>query len=220
MMGTQGDTGRGNFIRSMEPALRRFAVGDEGVRNMVFELASARFHRMARQHLAGFPRLVRWHESCDILQDASIRMLRAIDEVRPESVAAFFGLFALQLRRTLINLHHRSFGPCGQHRLHRSPSDVNRTFDVPHRLPGEVSPDDLLTLHEAVANLPKRLRVVVDLRFYAGLTVNEAAELAGVSPRQLARLWNEAKATLAVAIDKSGDNFWQPTPSAAAEMVG
>jgi predicted DNA-binding protein (UPF0251 family) len=42
--------------------------------------------------------------------------------------------------------------------------------------------------HEAAA--------VVRLRFYAGLSVDQAAEALGISPRSAARLWTFARARL------------------------
>jgi RNA polymerase sigma factor (TIGR02999 family) len=58
---------------------------------------------------------------------------------------------------------------------------------------------DVLALDEALADLTSidpRLCRVVELRFFAGLTINEAADALGVSPATVERDWTVAKAWL------------------------
>jgi RNA polymerase sigma factor (TIGR02999 family) len=47
--------------------------------------------------------------------------------------------------------------------------------------------------------------VVVRLRFYAGLTVDRSAEVLGMSPRQVDRLWAYARAWLYRAVQEADD---------------
>ena len=58
---------------------------------------------------------------------------------------------------------------------------------------------DLLALNEALETLaevdPQRSRIV-ELRFFAGLTIEETAQVMGVSPRTIDRQWQTAKAWL------------------------
>ena len=51
---------------------------------------------------------------------------------------------------------------------------------------------DFLTLREAVAQLPKREKAVIDLRYFRGLTQTAAAKLLGVSQVQVSRLEGRA----------------------------
>jgi RNA polymerase sigma factor (TIGR02999 family) len=60
-------------------------------------------------------------------------------------------------------------------------------------------PRDLLALDAALERLEAmdpRLAHLVELRFYAGLTVEEAAEALAVSPRTIKRNWRKARAFL------------------------
>ncbi len=63
----------------------------------------------------------------------------------------------------------------------------------------EVPPDELLAIDEALKKLemenPKAAEVV-KLRYFAGMTVPEAASALGVSPRTIDRTWQGAKAWL------------------------
>jgi len=56
----------------------------------------------------------------------------------------------------------------------------------------ELQPWDVLDLHDALerlATLDPDLERLVELRFFTGLTVDEAAEALGVSPRKAAKDW-------------------------------
>ena len=59
--------------------------------------------------------------------------------------------------------------------------------------------EDILAIHEtleALGALDPRLVTLVELRFFGGLTVEEAAEVMGTSPRTVKRDWRKARAFL------------------------
>ena len=59
--------------------------------------------------------------------------------------------------------------------------------------------DELLALDEALAELERvdeRLATIVELRFFGGLSVEETAEVQGISPRTVKRDWRKARAFL------------------------
>jgi RNA polymerase sigma-70 factor (ECF subfamily) len=65
---------------------------------------------------------------------------------------------------------------------------------------------DVLALHEALerlADLDPSLARLVELRFFGGLTVEEAAEMLGVSTATIKRNWKTAKAWLKRELEKS-----------------
>jgi RNA polymerase sigma factor (sigma-70 family) len=60
-------------------------------------------------------------------------------------------------------------------------------------------PDEMLALDECLTRLEKldaRQSRIVELRYFGGLTVDEAAEVLGVSPTTVRREWTSAKAYL------------------------
>ena len=64
--------------------------------------------------------------------------------------------------------------------------------------------EEILAIHEALGSLAElnpRLVTLVELRFFAGLTVEEAAEIMDTSPRTVKRDWRKAKAFLHQALD-------------------
>ena len=63
---------------------------------------------------------------------------------------------------------------------------------------------DVLAVDHALTRLGARsadLAKLVELRFFAGLTNNEAAEILGVTPRTATRMWARAKAHLRLSLD-------------------
>lgn len=70
-----------------------------------------------------------------------------------------------------------------------------------------IEADDLLALDQALNKLDgvdKRLREVVELRFFAGLTARDVAKLFGVSERTIEREWLKARLFLLEAIKGAG----------------
>jgi RNA polymerase sigma factor (TIGR02999 family) len=60
----------------------------------------------------------------------------------------------------------------------------------------DVSPDDMIALSDALAQLEPRQRQVVEYRFFAGLEEQEIATILGVTERTVRRDWVKARAWL------------------------
>lgn len=106
----------------------------------------------------------------------------------------FFGVAAQMMRRVLVD-HARS-----RRRLKRAGGWTRVSLDDAGGQEVYVSPDvDLLALEEALAELqaidPARIRLV-ELRFFAGLSIEDAAQVLGVSVSTANRSWRLAKAWL------------------------
>jgi RNA polymerase sigma factor (TIGR02999 family) len=69
--------------------------------------------------------------------------------------------------------------------------------------------DDLLTLDDALTQLAgadPQAAQLVKLRYFAGLTIKEAADILGVSPRAADFLWAYARAWLLKKIEGEGSS--------------
>jgi RNA polymerase sigma factor (TIGR02999 family) len=84
--------------------------------------------------------------------------------------------------------------------LTRVSLDEGVAADLPPRL-------DVIALDKALAELraldPDQARIV-DLRFFAGLSVEETAEVEGISPATVKREWRTARLWLARRLDSPG----------------
>jgi RNA polymerase sigma factor (sigma-70 family) len=65
---------------------------------------------------------------------------------------------------------------------------------------------DVLQLHDALnelATIDERKGKIVELKFFGGLSIEETAEVLGVSPGTVMRDWTLAKAWLRIAMKRS-----------------
>lgn len=124
--------------------------------------------------------------------------LRLVDQtqVNWENRAHFFGAAANLMRQILIQ-HARA-----KHAEKRGGDAQKLYLDEVSGLADNLSKEqnlDLLALDDALNTLasiaPQQSRVV-ELRFFAGLSIEETAEALGISPATVKREWNMAKAWL------------------------
>jgi RNA polymerase sigma-70 factor (ECF subfamily) len=187
--------------------LDRLQAGDESARNELLNCACERLTRLTRKMLKGYPRLKRWEQTDDVLQNAVMRLHRALGQVRPANAADFFRLAALNIRRELLDLAKHYYGPRGRGTKHAT---VDRNTDsgsgvtAPHEAP--VTDDEAHRLaawtefHRQIERLPDEEREVFDLLWYQGLAQAEAASLLDVSERTVKRRWQSARLRLHEAL--------------------
>jgi RNA polymerase sigma factor (TIGR02999 family) len=121
--------------------------------------------------------------------------VRLIDQkqVKWRNRAHFFGVAASMMRRILVD-HAR------RRRADKRGGDWERVTLDHHELPAAAAREvDVLALHESLQRLaafdPRQERLV-ELRYFGGLTIEEAAEVLGISPATVVREWTIAKAWL------------------------
>jgi RNA polymerase sigma factor (TIGR02999 family) len=120
--------------------------------------------------------------------------LKLVDQtrIRWQDRTHFFAVAATSMRRILIN-HARD-----RARLKRG-GGAKRAPLSELTTPGTMSDQALLDLDEALTKLgelDERKARVVEHRYFAGLGVDETAELLGVSPATVKRDWEFARAWL------------------------
>jgi RNA polymerase sigma-70 factor (ECF subfamily) len=180
--------------------LDRVQAGDLAAREELLRAFGNRLERLARKMLRRFPGVRRWVQTDDVLQSAVLRLLRALQEVRPESTRDFFRLAAEQMRRELLDLARHYYGPHGQGAHHASHGSGDGGSTPAHEPPDPADdPDELerwCAFHREVEGLPAEEREVVGLIFYHGWKQADVAELFGVSERTVRRRWEAALAKL------------------------
>jgi RNA polymerase sigma factor (TIGR02999 family) len=110
----------------------------------------------------------------------------------------FFAAAAESMRRILIDIAHR------KQRLKHGGG--YRKIDLDDAVLAIEKPlEDILSLDEALnnlANIDKVKADLVKLRYFAGLTLEQAADILGISPRTAKRYWRYARAWLYREINK------------------
>jgi RNA polymerase sigma-70 factor (ECF subfamily) len=183
--------------------LDRLRAGDESARDELLTIACERLRRLARKMLRGYPGLRRWEQTDDVLQNAALRLCRALKEIRPASVRSFINLAAVEIRRELIDLarhYHGPRGPGRDHHISRSVSNGSRGTPGPPD-PGTDTDDPVrlaawTEFHGKVGSLPDQEKEVFDLLWYQGLAQAEAAALLGVTERVVKYRWRSARLRL------------------------
>jgi RNA polymerase sigma-70 factor (ECF subfamily) len=185
--------------------LERLRQGDEAAweeaRNGVITHACERLEALTRRMLRHYPRLRRWEQTGDVLQNAVLRLHRSLATVRPESPAQFYGLAAAQIRRELIDLARHHFGPEGAAGKHHTDRAGGSGDDGPAANREDPSGEPVTLaewteFHQKVQLLPEPQREVFALLWYEGLTQGEAASVLGVTDRTIKNRWRSAKLEL------------------------
>ena len=122
-----------------------------------------------------------------------------LGEQRFENRAHFFGAAAEAMRRILIERARRKLAARhGAGAEHMDADDIEIAAPTP-------KDDELLAVHEALdalaAHDPRKAELV-KLRYFAGLSIDEAADVLGISPPTANRDWAYARAWLHAEISR------------------
>ena len=175
----------------------RLQAGDESARGELIRAAQDRLERLARKMLRQFPDVRRWEQTSDVLQNALIRLDRALRDVAPDSSAGFFKLAGTQLRRELLDLTRHYRGAEGLGHNHASGVRLGEResqggIDPSDGSPSQSDLDRWTAFHAAVEKLPEVDRQVFELTYYLGLTQVEIGRRLAIDERTVRRRWQAA----------------------------
>jgi RNA polymerase sigma-70 factor (ECF subfamily) len=189
----------------LQRCLDRLQAGDATAREELLTCACERLERLTRKMLRDYPGVRRYEDTCDVRQNASVRLWRSLQQVAPPTVRDFFRLAALHIRRELIDLARHHFGPEGPGGRHATPGpamDLGTEGPAPpaYEQAGPADEPEQLAVweefHRQADALPDEEREIFDLLWYQGLPQAEAAAVLGVSERTVKRRWQAARLKL------------------------
>src|SRR5512132_4280298 len=129
-------------------------------------------------------------QSTALVHEAYFRLVGQ-QRVQWQSRAHFFGIAAQMMRRILVDHARR------QHRDKRGGPATKLSLDEAIGVTEPEADLDLLALDSALTSLalidPRGARII-ELRFFSGLTIEETAEVLGLSTGTIKRDWNAARA--------------------------
>lgn len=171
--------------------LAAWSDGEESARSAVLDAVYAELRRLARAHL----RRERRDHSLPPTALVHEAYLRLIDQtrVRWRSRAHFFAIAAQAMRRILVD-HARTRAAAKRSGARTIPLIEDVAGPAP-----ATAVIDVLALDDALARLSAidaRQGQLVELRFFAGLTVEETANVLGIAPITVKRDWALARAWL------------------------
>jgi RNA polymerase sigma factor (TIGR02999 family) len=165
-------------------------AGDRAALDRVFTLVYEELHARAHRQLAqsyGARTL-----STTALVHETFLKLSAADRPAWEDRRHFFGVAARAMRQIIVDQARRRLA-------HKRGGHAQRLDIADVDVPIEERAEELLALDAAVEKLERenpRLAEVVNLRFYAGLSVEDAARTIDTSERTVKRDWRLARAYL------------------------
>ena len=176
--------------------LLAWGQGDDSALDRLIPLVRVELHRLARRHMR------REHTGHTLQTTALVNeaYLRLIDSSRVgwQNRAHFFAVSAQLMRRILVDVAR------ARAKLKRGGDTIQVSLDEAMDMPREpgadlIALDDALTM---LAAFDERKSKVVELRFFGGMSVEETAEVLGISAMTVMRDWGLAKVWLLRELEK------------------
>jgi RNA polymerase sigma factor (TIGR02999 family) len=167
--------------------LIRWRGGEQEAVHKLLPLVHEELRRLARRHMAG-ERPDHVLQATALVNEVYLRLVD-IRQVQWQDRAHFFAMAARLMRRILVDVARAQKNQKRGGGLQRVTLDQN--------LPGASdTPEDLIAIDavlESLAAQHERKAQVVELRFFGGLSVEETAEVLGISQETVMRDWKFAK---------------------------
>ncbi|HZT78604.1 MAG TPA: sigma-70 family RNA polymerase sigma factor [Gemmataceae bacterium] len=178
--------------------LDRIEGGDTHAAGQLLPLVYDELRRLAAQKL-GQEKPGQTLQATALVHEAYLRLVGDGEDRHWDGRRHFFAAAAEAMRRILIDrARHKQTAKAGGGRRRLDLDDIEPA-------PEEGNDDRLLALDEALRQLTAedpRKAELVKLRFFAGLTAEQAAAALGVSPSTAEKDWAYARSWLRVAIDR------------------
>ncbi len=174
--------------------------GDRAALDRVLGTLYHELHAMARRQLAG-----QYGQTLDataLVHEAYLKLIGRRD-VQFDDRAHFFAYAASAMRSVVVDYAR-------QRLAQKRGGDLHRVTELPEDLEGGLRLDeDMLGLDTALtklAGVDVKLAQVVELRYFAGLSEQEIAELLKRSERSIRRDWQKARMFLLASLgDENGE---------------
>lgn len=168
--------------------------GDRAALDELMPLVYEELRRMAHHYMSR-ERPSHTLQSSALVHEAFVRLVDQ-REVRWQNRAHFFGIASQMMRRILVDYAR-------QRRFIKRGGDARQVLLDEAMIVSEERAADVVALDDALkglAEIDQRKSQIVELRFFGGLSIEETAEVLGVSPGTIMRDWTLAKAWLRRAV--------------------
>jgi RNA polymerase sigma factor (TIGR02999 family) len=176
----------GGGAEDVSKLLARWANQDPDARERLLPIVYEELRRLAHHYMRG-ERQTHTLQTTALVNEMYLRLV-GIDSLQWRDRAHFFAMAATLMRRVLVD-HARQRG------REKRGGGVNVTSLDEHAVAAQAGVD-VVALNEALDRLaevdPQQAKVV-ELRFFAGLSIEETAEALGVSPATVKRDWATAR---------------------------
>lgn len=170
--------------------LLQWRGGDAAAAELLLQRVYGELKRLAKRQMAG-ERADHVLQATALVNEAYMRLVD-IRRIKWQDRAHFFAMAARVMRRVLVDFARAQKNQKRGGALQR----VTLTGELPVAVERR---DDLIEIDQALRALAaqyERKAQVVELRFFGGLSVEETAEVVGISPETVMRDWKFSKTWL------------------------
>jgi RNA polymerase sigma factor (TIGR02999 family) len=171
--------------------LNRIEAGDQGASARLLPIVYDELRRLATVKLAN-EKPGQTLQATALVHDAYVRLVGDDQEKHWDSRGHFFSAAAEAMRRILIDQARKKASS-------KRGADFTRIALDSAQIASVVSPEALLRINEAMEKLATQKPQVfqlVNLRYFAGMSIEEAAQSLGIPSRNAYRHWTYARAWL------------------------
>jgi RNA polymerase sigma factor (TIGR02999 family) len=170
--------------------LRRWTEGDRAALDELMPLVYNELHRLANRYLRD-ERRDHTLQATALVNEAYLRLIHQHD-TEWHSREQFYGVAAQILRRILVD--HARERNAVKRAGNRNKVSLDEALTVP--VQGDVDLESLDESLERLAQFDQRKARLVELRYFAGLSIQEVAGVLGISPATVHREWAVARTWL------------------------
>ena len=177
--------------------LRKLAADDPAAIGQLFELLYSDLHRMARARLA-HNESITLLDTTGLAHEAFLR-LRESGRIDLDSRGQFMAYVSKVLRSVIVDFARK------RNAERRGGDQVRVTLNTEIAEAISSPIDDIERINDALIELEQsdpRLKQVVEMRFFGGLTEKEIAEVLGLSDRTVRSDWERARLLLSVELKR------------------
>ena len=177
--------------------LEAVRAGDSGAIDEVFTLTYRELHEMAHQRLHRSNRVTSL-DTTALVHECYLRLVR-LGQLQTRDRSHFLGYAARVMRSIVVDFVRQRLAK------RRGGDELRVTLGTDIRDSTAVSEEQIMQVDEALQELsvldPKLVQVV-EMRYFAGFTVEQIAESRGVTTRTIRRDWEKARLLLFAALKK------------------
>ena len=185
-----GEPSSPKSVNAVTELLHRWSGGDEQARDALVPLLYDELRRVARRNLRSQQR-DHTLQSTALVHEVFLRLVNQ-ESVRWDDRIHFFAVASHLMRRIIVDQARR------RNAAKRGGNAVTLLLDD-QIAPAKQRALDVVALDDALHELSKispQLSRIVEMRFFAGFSIEESAQAMGVSPATVKRDWAVARAWL------------------------
>lgn len=175
--------------------LEAMRAGDAGAIDEIFALTYRELRQMAHQRLHRSSPVTSL-DTTALVHECYLRLVR-LGQLQTHDRAHFLGYAARVMRSIVVDFVRQRLAK------RRGGDDLRVTLRTDIRDSVSVNEEQIMQVDEALqelASLDPRLVQVVEMRYFAGFTVEQIAESRGVTTRTIRRDWEKARLLLYAAL--------------------